>query len=220
MELAETGGMKSEGDMRANTSQGAAFTFNLPSYLSFLQQLRLPLSPNPPSGIPFPTFDHHLKDPSTSPHPILPRHRIVVLEGLYTMLDRDGWRECAEIMDMRVWVECDREVCRRRTITRNLAAGIVDSMEKCEARGMSLSRTPYPGVFPHALSHPRTPYTALDDTSFRRLIVLCEPSSAVADMLVDASDVVNGDEVADHKYKPTEIIHCIDSEKLVNGNGP
>lgn len=115
--------------------QGAAFTFNLPSYLAFLQSLRLPLSPNPPIGIPFPTFDHALKDPSTSPHPILPRHRIVLIEGLYTMLDRDGWRDCAEMMDMRVWVECDREVCRARTVERNFAAGIVASREECEERG-------------------------------------------------------------------------------------
>jgi hypothetical protein len=41
------------------------------------------------------------------------------------------------MMDMRVWVECDREVCRQRTIKRNFAAGIVDSIEKCEERGES-----------------------------------------------------------------------------------
>lgn len=120
--------------VEAHWLRGAAFTFNLPSYLAFLQSLRLPLSPNPPIGIPFPTFDHALKDPSTSPHPILPRHRIVLIEGLYTMLDRDGWRDCAEMMDMRVWVECDREVCRARTVERNFAAGIVASREECEER--------------------------------------------------------------------------------------
>jgi uridine kinase len=53
------------------------------------------------------------------------------------MLDRDGWRDCAEMMDMRVWVECPREVCRTRTIERNFAAGIVASREACEERGRS-----------------------------------------------------------------------------------
>jgi len=52
------------------------------------------------------------------------------------MLDRDGWRDCAEMMDMRVWVECPRDVCRTRTIERNFAAGIVASREACEERGM------------------------------------------------------------------------------------
>lgn len=117
------------------TAKGAAFTFNLPSYLVFLQHLRLPLTPNPPLGIPFPTFDHALKDPAPSPFPILPQHRIIVIEGLYTMLDKSGWRECAEMMDMRVWVETDREVCRRRLIKRNFGAGIVSDLKACEERG-------------------------------------------------------------------------------------
>jgi pantothenate kinase len=57
------------------------------------------------------------------------------------MLDRDGWRDCAEMMDMRVWVECDREVCRTRTIERNFAAGIVASREACADRGESCKQT-------------------------------------------------------------------------------
>lgn len=172
---------------RTDGEQGAAFTFNLPAYLTFLQQLRLPLEPNPPRSIPFPTFDHAIKDPAVSPHPILARHRIVIVEGLYTMLDREGWRDCAEMMDARVWVECDRAVCRRRTIKRNFAAGIVDSIAKCEERGKSC--------------------------------LLCEGGVDAYRRIVDASDVVNGDEVADHKYRPTEIIYCVDSEVKVNGNG-
>ena len=118
------------------------------------------------------------------------------------MLDRDGWRECAEMMDVRVWVECEREVCRRRTITRNLAAGIVDSLEKCEERGRSLSPI----------------LTSLPDLIPTRHKWISTRIYADAETLVDASDVVNGDEVADHKYKPTEIIHCIESPELAKGN--
>jgi hypothetical protein len=98
------------------------------------------------------------------------------------MLDRDGWRDCAEIMDMRVWVECDREVCRQRTIKRNFAAGIVDSIKKCEERGESR---------------------------------FCDGEAVVLILVVDASDAVNGDEVADHQYKPTTIISSIDASQLV-----
>jgi hypothetical protein len=119
-------------------TQGAAFTFNLPSYLTFLTSLRLPLSPTPPKGIPFPTFDHARKDPAPSPNPILPRHRIVLVEGLYTLLDRPGWRDTAEMYDIRVFVDCTRAVCRERVIRRNFAAGIVESLDKCAERGESL----------------------------------------------------------------------------------
>jgi pantothenate kinase len=55
------------------------------------------------------------------------------------MLDRDGWRDCAEMMDLRVWVDCEREVCRTRTIERNFAAGIVATRAECAERGGSRS---------------------------------------------------------------------------------
>lgn len=35
-------------------------------------------------------------------------------------------------------------------------------------------------------------------------------------LVVDASDAVNGDEVADHQYKPTTIISSIDASQLVD----
>ncbi|ODN94284.1 hypothetical protein L198_05140 [Cryptococcus wingfieldii CBS 7118] len=120
--------------VEAHWRRGAAFTFNRPSYQAFLSQLRVPLTPEPPAAIPFPTFDHALKDPAISPQPILPRHRIIVIEGLYTMLDEPGWSETAEMMDVRIWVDVDEEVARKRLVDRNLAAGIVDTREKCEAR--------------------------------------------------------------------------------------
>lgn len=60
------------------------------------------------------------------------------MEGLYTLLDKPGWRECAAMMDMRVWVETDRDVCRTRLINRNFSAGIVSDLKACAERGESL----------------------------------------------------------------------------------
>ena len=51
------------------------------------------------------------------------------------MLDMDGWRECAEMMDMRIYVDVDREISRSRVIKRNFQAGIADNLEKCAERG-------------------------------------------------------------------------------------
>ncbi|ORY34062.1 P-loop containing nucleoside triphosphate hydrolase protein [Naematelia encephala] len=123
-----------EDPVDAHWRRGAAFTFNLPSYLTFIQQLRLPLIPCPPIGIPYPTFDHALKDPRPSPTPITPRHRIIIIEGLYTLLSKDGWRQCAEMMDLRIFVDVDPEEARQRVIRRNFEAGIVDNLEKCAER--------------------------------------------------------------------------------------
>ena len=85
--------------------------------------------------IPFPTFDHSLKDPHPSPTPILPTHRIVIVEGLYTLLDISGWSDCAELFDFRVYVDTEKEVCRERVVNRNFAAGIMDDMDKLRDRG-------------------------------------------------------------------------------------
>ncbi|ORX36768.1 P-loop containing nucleoside triphosphate hydrolase protein [Kockovaella imperatae] len=118
----------------AHWRRGAPFTFDLSSYLTFLLHLRQPLQPNPPVGIPFPTFDHALKDPRPSPVPILPRHRIVVLEGLYTHLAIPGWKDCAEMYDIRVWVDVDPSIARGRVIERNFRAGIVNDLDRCAER--------------------------------------------------------------------------------------
>ncbi|KIR33824.1 hypothetical protein I352_03906 [Cryptococcus deuterogattii MMRL2647] len=118
----------------AHWRRGAPFTFDLNSYKAFLSLLRLPLWPQRPGNIPFPTFDHASKDPRPSPFPILPRHRIILIEGLYTLLDQSGWRECAAMMDMGVWVDVDENVARKRVIKRNWEAGIVEDVKKCEER--------------------------------------------------------------------------------------
>ncbi len=51
------------------------------------------------------------------------------------MLDIDGWRDCAALMDVRVFVDVDRDILRSRVIRRNSAAGIVDNLDKCAERG-------------------------------------------------------------------------------------
>lgn len=140
----------------AHWRRGAAFTFNLASYADFVHALRKPVnSDTEPIG--FPTFDHAAKDPAPSDTPILPQHKIVIVEGLYTMLDRPGWRDCADQMDLRVWVEVPRDVVRARVLKRNTEAGIVTD----------------------------------DEVAKRR---------------VEESDMVNGDEVYDHRYKVTDTI--------------
>ena len=72
-----------------------------------------------------------------SPFPISPRHHIILIEGLYTLFTLPGWKECAEMMDVGIWVESERSVVRERLVRRNFAAGIVDDQEKCKQRGES-----------------------------------------------------------------------------------
>ncbi|RSH92686.1 hypothetical protein EHS25_008131 [Saitozyma podzolica] len=109
----------------AHFRRGAPFTYDSEGYTHFVRLLRSDFT----APIPFPTFEHARKDPVPSPHPVLPQHRIIIIEGLYTLLVQEDWREAAQEMDMRVFVGVDRAVARGRCIKRNFAAGLSVSEE-------------------------------------------------------------------------------------------
>ena len=121
----------------ARRRRGAAFTFDSAGYVDFVLALRR----TPPlTSIPFRTFSHSLKDPQPGPFPIEPHHRIVVIEGLYALLNVEPWRQATDVLDERVWVECDRETARQRLVRRHLLEGVEYEQDKAEARGEPNSR--------------------------------------------------------------------------------
>lgn len=114
--------------------QGAAFTFDAPSYAAFVQLLR---ANPPPPAIAFPTFDHALKDPAPSPVPVLPSHRIVVIEGLYAFVDdptTPEWAAAGRALDERIWVDTPAAVARERVVRRNFASGVEPTLESTVRR--------------------------------------------------------------------------------------
>ncbi|GAA5967122.1 hypothetical protein JCM11641_000447 [Rhodosporidiobolus odoratus] len=135
----------------AQRRRGAAFTFDAAAYVAFVRSLR---SQPFLDTLPFPNFDHALKDPTPSPVPILPTHHIVVIEGLYTLLDVAPWTEAVEKLDERIWVEADRKVARRRLVARHLQTRVETELGAAESR-------------------------------------------------VDLSDMLNGEYIREHLFKPT-----------------
>lgn len=113
----------------AHARRGAHWTFDSQSYVSFVRLLRIPLHEEMPP-ITAPSFDHALKDPTPHAVSIRPHHRIVVIEGLYTMLDIEVWRDAAEKMDERWWVEVDWEVAKTRLIKRHILTGVARDMDE------------------------------------------------------------------------------------------
>ncbi|SCZ94029.1 BZ3500_MvSof-1268-A1-R1_Chr6-1g08375 [Microbotryum saponariae] len=126
--------------IEALTRRGAAFTFDATSYLSFIQALRepIPLSPLPSPlttpKIPYLTFSHSLKDPLPSPTPIKPTNRLIIIEGLYTLINEGIWARATGMMNFRIWLECDSKVVRDRLLKRCLREGIEDTVERAEKR--------------------------------------------------------------------------------------
>jgi pantothenate kinase len=114
--------------------RGAAFTFDAQSYLTLVEKIRRPISPESRT-IYAPSFDHAVKDPVANDITIPPTARIIIFEGLYTALNEPGWREAHSLMDETWFVDADIPTATRRVAKRNYAAGISSSYEE------SLDRT-------------------------------------------------------------------------------
>ncbi|RXK37744.1 hypothetical protein M231_04993 [Tremella mesenterica] len=125
----------------AHYYRGAPFTFDVDSYLKFVQKLKQDTE----EEVGYFEFDHALKDPTPAPRPITRKNRIVVIEGLYCLLDEDKWRDAAEMMDLKIFVEVDEEVERERLIERNYKAGLASTrellIERVDASDMRNGRT-------------------------------------------------------------------------------
>lgn len=116
----------------AHARRGAHFTFDASKFLSLVQSLRLPLG----EPIHAPSFDHAVKDPKENDITILPTHRIVIIEGNYVALDKETWREAANLLDERWFFEVDFEVARQRLRERHVRAGIAKTIEEGDKRAM------------------------------------------------------------------------------------
>ncbi|PHH62967.1 hypothetical protein CDD81_6392 [Ophiocordyceps australis] len=118
---------------RAHARRGAAFTFDAAKFLRLVEALRLPLDASS-APILAPSFDHAVKDPRDDDIPVLPSHRIVVLEGNYLALDKDIWRDAAALLDELWFVKVDFEVARQRLRERHVRAGIAKDLQEGDRR--------------------------------------------------------------------------------------
>lgn len=148
----------------AHARRGAEFTFDGVAFHTLIKALRQPLPKSPPPSssssapppppdaaaqassstptyppgtILAPSFDHALKDPRPDDIPVLPEHRIVVLEGNYIALDRSPWRDAAALLDEVWFVDVpDVAVARSRLASRHVRAGIASSLEEGDRRAV------------------------------------------------------------------------------------
>lgn len=131
----------------AHDRRGAHWTFDGNGYASFVTALKEPL-PLPLSGaaaassntggehravtmtsVFAPSFDHAVKDPSPDTVQITPCHRIVLIEGLYTFLSIDPWKQAGDMLDERWFIEVDFEEATRRLVKRHVVTGVAKDLE-------------------------------------------------------------------------------------------
>jgi pantothenate kinase len=117
----------------AHARRGAAFTFDGDSFFNLVKKLREPICPETQT-LYAPSFDHAIKDPVDNDIAIAKSVRIVIFEGNYCSLDKDPWKQAAELMDERWFVDVDFDVARKRLIHRHVEAGIAANEEEAGRR--------------------------------------------------------------------------------------
>jgi pantothenate kinase len=138
--------------VEARARRGAHWTFDGEGYVACIRELRKDVarphatvraswhqdSDDVPGGsgaiVRIPTFDHAVKDPVPDAVAIYPRHRIVVIEGLYSFLDIEPWRDAGEMLDERWLIRVDESTARTRLIKRHVLTGVTENLEEATKR--------------------------------------------------------------------------------------
>lgn len=113
----------------AHDRRGIHWTFDGPGYVSFVRELRKGLS-DTTSIITAPTFDHALKDPAFDDVSIHPHHRVVIIEGLYTLLSIEPWHEAGLLLDEKWFIHVDVAEAQRRLVKRHVLSGVAKDLEE------------------------------------------------------------------------------------------
>lgn len=117
----------------AHDRRGAHWTFDSPAYVSFIRSLRQAVVPTS-AAITAPSFDHAVKDPIHDAVHIMPYHRIIIIEGLYTFLSIEPWCQGGELLDERWFIDVDIVEARRRLIDRHVVTGVAKDRDEAIMR--------------------------------------------------------------------------------------
>ncbi|KAF9466920.1 P-loop containing nucleoside triphosphate hydrolase protein [Collybia nuda] len=113
----------------ARDRRGIHWTFDGSGYVSFVRELRKELSDST-LIITAPSFDHALKDPVFDDVSVLPYHRIVIIEGIYTFLSIEPWNEAGLLLDQKWFIQVDIEEAQQRLVKRHIVSGVAETMEE------------------------------------------------------------------------------------------
>lgn len=105
--------------VKAHARRGAPFTFDVQRFVHDLQLAR-----STGNGS-FPSFDHGIGDPVEDSIQLdRSKHRIVIVEGNYLLLDELPWCQLKETVFHETWfLDVPVEECKRRVLRRHITTG-------------------------------------------------------------------------------------------------
>ncbi|KAH8101391.1 P-loop containing nucleoside triphosphate hydrolase protein [Cristinia sonorae] len=150
--------------VEAHARRGAHWTFDGDGYVAFVRSLRKPIQASAGDNgvIRAPSFLHAIKDPSPDAVSILPSHRLVVIEGLYTFLSTEPWVEAGKALDERWWVEISEEDAEKRLVPRHVRTGVAKDLAEAIWRARE-NDAPNGRFIKANLLEPTRVITAIDD---------------------------------------------------------
>lgn len=101
--------------------RGAPWTFDPRAMAERLAAMR-----NAPAPVMWPGFAHDAGDPVEAAHVVPADVRVVLVEGLYVLLDDGPWRDVSACFDLRWFLEVPRERAGERLIRRHMEAWRID----------------------------------------------------------------------------------------------
>ena len=105
---------KFENREEAHRRRGAHWTFNAEKFVSGISDAR-----RSGSGV-FPSFDHAAKDPKEDSIEVKPSHKVVIVEGLYLLMDLPPWNAIKDLLDVTFFLDCPEEEIKRRLVGRHM----------------------------------------------------------------------------------------------------
>lgn len=113
--------------------KGAPETFDTGGLAATLERIRAGDAP-----VAVPVFDRSIEIARAGARIIEPRHRIVLVEGNYLLLDEAPWRDLARQFDMTIRLDVPEEILRERLIRRWLDYGFAQAEAEAKAEGNDL----------------------------------------------------------------------------------
>ena len=114
--------------------KGAPETFDASGFLALLHRLR-----DVTNDVAIPVFDRSMDLSRASARMIEPRHRLLVVEGNYLLLDRPVWRDLRPLFDMTIFLKPTLATIEERLIQRWLDHGYQRDEAITKARGNDLA---------------------------------------------------------------------------------
>ena len=100
--------------------KGAAHTFDAAGFAALMARIR---APAPDETVYAPVFKREIEEPIAGAIPVLPRHRLVITEGNYLLLQSGAWARVRPLLDACWFIDITDENRMERLIGRHMRFG-------------------------------------------------------------------------------------------------